>query len=102
MANGHIMGERFVSSGPLTLTAYHTSSSGKRAAVVELIEGVPGRNGNVSLLAATPTATITPALGEHFYYAKVTQEDGNILWSAPVWVTQTAKLAAKPATRKVK
>ena len=102
MANGHIMGERFASSGPLTLTAYHTSSSGKRAAVVELIEGVPGRNGNVSLLAATPTATITPALGEHFYYAKVTQDDGNILWSAPVWVTQTAKLALKGTARKTR
>ena len=24
----------------------------------------------------------------HFYYAKVTQDDGKNLWSAPVWVTE--------------
>ena len=92
-ANGHIMGERFASSGPLTLNAYHTSTSGKRAALVQLMEGVPGRNGNVSVLATTASATVRPAPGEHFYYAKVTQEDGNILWSAPVWVTQGVKSA---------
>ena len=27
------------------------------------------------------------APGEHFYFAKVTQADGDMLWSAPVWVT---------------
>ena len=26
-------------------------------------------------------------LGKHFYFVKVTQKDGNMLWSAPVWVT---------------
>ena len=25
--------------------------------------------------------------GPHYYFAKVTQEDGNMLWSAPIWVT---------------
>ena len=29
----------------------------------------------------------TPAPGKHYYFAKVTQADGNMLWSAPVWVT---------------
>ena len=32
--------------------------------------------------------TDTPEPGEHFYYAKLTQDDGKILWSAPVWVSQ--------------
>jgi hypothetical protein len=32
--------------------------------------------------------TFTPSPGAHFYYAKVTQDDGNVLWSAPVWVMQ--------------
>jgi hypothetical protein len=42
-------------------------------------------------LSATATTTIVPAPGEHFYYARVTQDDGNMLWSAPVWVTQLAE-----------
>ena len=29
----------------------------------------------------------TPKPGKHFYFVRVTQADGNMLWSAPVWVT---------------
>ena len=87
-ANGHVMGERFSNSGPLTLTANFASTSGRSVASVALIEGVPGSSGSTALLASTATATITPANGVHYYYAKVTQDDGKILWSAPVWVTQ--------------
>ncbi|TFW16932.1 carbohydrate-binding protein CenC [Massilia arenosa] len=89
-ANGHVMGERFANSGSLSLAANFASTSGKTASTVEIYEGVPGRNGTVTLLASTATATVTPANGEHFYYAKITQNDGNILWSAPVWVSQGA------------
>ena len=88
-ANGHLMGERISNSGPLTLAANFSNSAGKTAASVAIVEGVPGRNGTVSVLAQAPTATVTPGIGEHFYYAKLTQNDGNVLWSAPVWVTQT-------------
>ncbi|GAB3468444.1 CehA/McbA family metallohydrolase [Massilia terrae] len=94
-ANGRLMGERFANSGPLALVANFASSAGKTVAAVAIMEGVPGRNGTVTQLASSGTATITPAPGEHFYYAKVTQSDGNLLWSAPVWVTQSAPLAAK-------
>lgn len=31
------------------------------------------------------TCTATP--GKHYYFVKVTQADGNLMWSAPVWVT---------------
>jgi hypothetical protein len=93
-ANGRMMGERFVNSGPLALVAHFASAAGKSVASVLLFEGVPGRNGTVSELATVATTTITPAPGEHFYYAKVTQDDGNMLWSAPVWVTQLAPTVA--------
>ncbi len=88
-ANGHLMGERFANSGPLTLVSNFASSTGRTAATVEIYEGVPGRNGTVSLMSSTATTTITPANGEHFYYAKITQDDGNSLWSAPIWISQT-------------
>lgn len=29
----------------------------------------------------------TPEPGEHYYFVKITQEDGNMVWSAPVWLT---------------
>lgn len=87
-ANGHVMGERFSNSGPLTLTVNYASSSGASAQRVQLFEGVPGSNGTVSSLSETATTTLTPAVGDHFYYAKITQSDGLRLWSAPVWVTE--------------
>jgi hypothetical protein len=87
-ANGHLMGERFTNSGTLNLVANFANSAGKTVSSVIVYEGVPGRNGTVTQLSTTANTTITPANGEHFYYAKVTQSDGNILWSAPVWVTQ--------------
>ena len=89
-ANGHIMGERFANSGALNLVANYASSAGKAVSTVLIYEGVPGRNGTVTQLSATSSTTITPANGEHFYYAKLTQTDGKILWSAPIWVTQSA------------
>jgi hypothetical protein len=87
-ANGMMMGERFTNSGPLTLVANFASTAGKTAAAVAIMEGVPGRNGTVTQMSEAATTTFTPAPGEHFYYARVTQADGNVLWSAPVWVTQ--------------
>ncbi|MFZ6658391.1 Ig-like domain-containing protein [Undibacterium sp. TJN19] len=88
-ANGHLMGERFTNSGALTLVSNFASNSGRTAATVAIYEGVPGRNGTVTQLSSTATTTTTPAIGEHFYYAKITQDDGKILWSSPVWVTQS-------------
>ncbi|WP_162250855.1 CehA/McbA family metallohydrolase [Pelomonas sp. Root1217] len=88
-ANGHVMGERFTNSGTLSLSVGYASNSGKTAASVQIYEGVPKRNGTVTLLASSATASTTPAVGEHFYYAKITQNDGKMLWTAPVWVTQS-------------
>jgi hypothetical protein len=89
-ANGHLMGERFDNVGRVTLAALYASSAGKTVASVQIMEGVPGRNGTVSMLSDMATITILPTPGPHFYYARVTQTDGNILWSAPVWINQLA------------
>ncbi|TZF87883.1 Ig-like domain-containing protein [Cognatilysobacter lacus] len=88
-ANGHVMGESFSNSGTLTLTANFASTSGQTAQRVQFFQGVPGSNGTVTqLYEGSDTTTITPASGEHFYYAQVTEANGLRLWSAPVWVTQ--------------
>lgn len=89
-ANGHIMGDRFANQGPLSLAVDYAAGSGHAASQVQIFEGIPGRNGTVTLKAAAATATFTPSQGEHFYYAKITQDDGDMLWSAPVWVSQQA------------
>ena len=87
-ANGRMMGERFTNRGPLALVTNFASSTGRKAASVAIMEGVPGRNGTVTQMSDQAETTFTPSPGAHFYYAKVTQDDGNVLWSAPVWVMQ--------------
>ena len=89
-ANGQPMGSRITNSGPLRLIAHYANTDGRSVASISIIEGVPGRNGTVSEAAATADTTLAPAPGEHFYYARITQDDGKNLWSAPVWVTQQA------------
>ncbi len=35
----------------------------------------------------------SPEPGQHYYFAKVTQADGNLLWSAPIWLTVAEQLS---------
>ena len=84
----NIMGARIRNAGTLSLTALYASTSGRVVSQVQLFEGVPGRNGTVTLAASAAQVTLSPSPGEHFYYAKVTQDDGKMLWSAPIWVEQ--------------
>jgi hypothetical protein len=97
-ANGHMMGERFSNNGALNLMAHFASSAGKAVSSVSIFEGVPGRNGVVTEMSRTATTSFTPAPGAHFYYVRVTQADGNMLWSAPVWVDQVGLLSAPTET----
>jgi len=87
-ANGHMMGERFANRGRLTLQVHYSGRAGQRPAAINVFAGVPGRNGEVTVLSRKPGTVFTPAAGPHFYYARVTQEDGKMLWSAPVWIDQ--------------
>ncbi|MBE3025533.1 phosphotransferase [Janthinobacterium sp. BJB1] len=87
-ANGRLMGERFDNQGPLHLATSFSNSAGRQAAAVAIFHGVPGGNGSVTPVSDQAELTVLPAAGAHFYYARLTQDDGNIAWSAPVWVNQ--------------
>ena len=87
-ANGKLMGERFDNHGPLQLSASFSNSAGRQAAAVAIFHGVPGGNGSVTQVSDQAELMVTPAPGPHFYYVRLTQDDGNIVWSAPVWVNQ--------------
>ena len=89
--NGYVMGQAFANNGTLTLAANYASNGGGSAARVQFFEGVPARNGTVTQLSeGSGSYVFTPTAGEHFYYAVVTEADGDRLWSAPVWVSQGA------------
>ncbi|WP_229632089.1 CehA/McbA family metallohydrolase [Pseudoduganella violaceinigra] len=89
-ANDALMGATIDNAGPLALAVHYTSSTGRGIAALQIMEGVPGRQGEVTPLpdVAGTRHSFTPAPGMHFYYARLTQDDGRQLWSAPVWVNQ--------------
>jgi hypothetical protein len=89
-ANGAIMGSRINSTGAVNLDIGYANTTGRSVSLVEVWEGVPGRNGTMTLLTNNASYSFTPADGLHVYYAKLTQDDGKILWSAPIWVNQGA------------
>ena len=89
--NGALMGATIENRGALTLQVHYASSAGRGIAALDIMEGVPGRHGEVKAMAAGGGALLrrfTPAPGAHFYYARITQDDGRQLWTAPVWVNQ--------------
>jgi hypothetical protein len=87
-AGDHLMGQRFDNDGTLKLNILYANSGPHTATTVQIYEGVPGRNGTVTLASSTASTTLSPTVGAHFYYAKITQDDGKLAWSAPVWVNQ--------------
>jgi hypothetical protein len=57
-------------------------------AKIELFEdGVVVQTDEPNAAKRTWETSCTPKPGKHYYFAKVTQADGNLLWSAPVWMT---------------
>ena len=82
------MGERIHNRGSLTLLVDYASANGHHLDTVAILHGIPGANGEIGAVAHTTTIELQPTIGEHFYYARLTQDDGKILWTAPIWVTQ--------------
>lgn len=101
-AGEHLMGERFQHQGPLELEVEHGSGSGaaiKRLDIVRgrversdhargprRVDGPEAAGGAVEVIGHEASMTVTPEAGTTFYYARILQEDGVKLWSAPVWV----------------
>jgi hypothetical protein len=89
-ANGAIMGSRINNQGVLNLNIGFANTAGRSVSLIEIWQGVPGRNGTMTVLSNSATYSHTPTDGLHVYYARVTQDDGKVLWSAPIWVNQGA------------
>lgn len=88
-SSGHIMGERFVNRGTLTLTVNFAHRTGLRASRIEVFGGIPGQSGSTSRISdGDSSVSLTPGVGPHFYYAVVTESSGDKIWTAPVWVEQ--------------
>src|SRR5215813_8447136 len=94
-------------SGAITLHASAFDSAGHTVSSIKIKEPVAGAtNGSFNLVASSTTApfdfTFTPAGGKHVYYAYITLNSGDEMWSAPIWINQGASpdysISATPAS----
>ena len=96
--NGNMMGSDIAtgsnSSIAVTVTDVDLNDTVTK---IDLYYGVPGSGTNATILntahASTLNYTHNVTLGQsYYYYAKVTQADGDILWSAPIWINRSVSL----------
>jgi hypothetical protein len=81
-------------SGAITLhVSVWDPDAGEFASSIKIKEPVPGNTNGAETLIASSTAspfdfTFTPSAGNHAYYAYVTMNTGDRVFSAPVWINQ--------------
>lgn len=89
--NGHQMGSIVEEPAKTVKVAVEVEDpdEGDEVAKFELFEDgkVVETGGTTDVWVVAKTADV----GQHYYFVKVTQADGNLLWSAPVWVTVAAE-----------
>ncbi len=97
--NGNYMGSDVLSFNNSSIDiSINDADAGDDVSKIDLYYGVPGSGTNATRLVTVNGISsmnyVHPtSAGESFYYyAKVTQTDGDILWSAPVWISRTGIL----------
>jgi flagellar hook capping protein FlgD len=99
-------------SGVITLHTSVFDTAGHTVSSIKIKEPVPGAtNGSFNLVASATTSpfdfTFTPSGGHHAYYAYITFNSGDEMWSAPIWINQAAvpapdfTIAVSPASQTV-
>ncbi len=83
-----IQGDEFETSDRAVVrAAIRGTAAIKEVAVVRdntYVNTVPGSGERMEFEFVEPDL----ALGEHYYYLRMEQEDGNVAWSSPIWVTK--------------
>jgi hypothetical protein len=96
--NGMNLGSVGSISGNPNITINVTDTDNEIASKIELFFGVPGSNVNATVLTSSSNSntlnyTHSIALNStYYYYVKVTQTDGDLLWTAPIWATKTSNI----------
>ena len=84
----HIQGDDFSTSATPTVKAVIRGTADiKEAVIVRDNKYVHARKGEGEAMEFEfREQSLEP--GEHYYYVRVEQEDGNVAWASPVWVTK--------------
>jgi len=91
-------------SGAITLhVSVWDPDAGEAASSIKIKEPVPGNTNGAETVIATSTTspfdyTFTPTTGNHAYYAYVTMNTGDRVFSAPIWINAAGAPDTTPPT----
>lgn len=100
--NGQPMGSIVTHSGTATLSLTVTDPDVENASNIAIYYGVPGSGTAPTVLtsnSASNSLTYTHSLtnnSSYYYYAKITQNDGDIIYTSPIWYKRNDAIAVYP------
>ena len=105
--NGNYMGSNFTTGLNSSIAVTVTDPDGGADPVnkIEIFYGNPGSGINATLLTSSAGSStlnyphITSINTSYYYYAKITQVDGDIMWTAPIWVNRIAVVVPLELTK---
>ena len=100
--NAQPMGTVMTMTGNPVIHVSVMDPDSEKVASIQLFYGVPG-SGRVSTVLTSNsnsrTFDFTPAVPDgrsFYYYAEITQADGDVIWTSPIWYTRNDFPAAAP------
>lgn len=100
--NGEVMGSIITQPGNPTISISVADDDNEAVSSIQVYYGIPGNGLAPTVLTqvsnnATLSYLHTIANGDEFYYyLKITQADGNIIWTSPIWYTRNDAVTANP------
>lgn len=102
---GQPMGSIFTHAGSAAISVTVTDPDGENTSSIAVYSGVPG-SGTAPTVLTSNTNSNTLAfthnlanLATNYYYVQITQADGNVIWTSPIWYKRdNAMTATLPGT----
>ena len=101
--NGNYMGSTVStnSNSAIYVSVADADGASDPTNTIDIYYGIPGSGSIATLLTSSSNSELLnfshpTAMGDNYYYfAKITQADGNMIWTAPVWISRISVLAVE-------
>ena len=100
--NNQPMGSIITNTGSPTILVSVTDADAENVSSIVIYRGIPGSGTAPSILTTlSNTANVSYAATvannvSYYYYLKITQSDGDIIWTSPIWYTRNDALTNNP------
>ncbi|UPT65458.1 MAG: CehA/McbA family metallohydrolase [Sphingobacteriales bacterium JAD_PAG50586_3] len=100
--NNQIMGSTVTQAGSPTITVNVQDDDNENVSSIAVYYGIPGSGSAPTVLTTVnnnANLNYTHAIGNtaiYYYYLKITQQDGDIIWTSPIWYNRNDAINATP------